>query len=365
MKPREKRPYPSLKPVASPIHLPVQQSAVYLACSATRKFREVAEVGWNHVLGQHLSDGLAELGRRQLAFAFIEEHNHLLCPVVYDASVRDELQRVDYDMLDFAKLDAVAGVLYERVLAPLEHYLAALVARDDVAGSIDDFGIGLIQWVLSERRRSLFGIVVIPHGERCAANAQLALLIALDKLVLGVENQDVGIPAWEADWQWLVVAELARDLEPGAIERDFDWAIEVYETRPRQVPLPDVELLCREHLAGEPHRLQVWKRHLLQKAHIRHIHHDSRHPEYPRHLFFLQKLEYLDGEHRPAVGYQDERCTFGGKEAKLKAVYVEDDGGEGADNHSVFHGPSLERALHEVEEAAVVEDNALRRSRRA
>ena len=121
----------------------------------------MAEVGRNHVLRQDLTNRLPELACGYLAFTFVEEHDNLLRLVIDHTSIWDELERVDDDMLDLAQLDTIARVLDESVLPPLEHDLAALVARDDVAGPIDDFRIGRVQRILCKRRSRLLGIVVV------------------------------------------------------------------------------------------------------------------------------------------------------------------------------------------------------------
>ena len=125
----------------------------------------MAEVRRNHVLRQHLPDCLAELRRRNLALTFIEEHNDLLRLVVGHTSIRNEFQRIDNYMLNLAQFNSITGMFDKRILTSLEHDLAALVARDDIASPIDDFRISCIQRILRKRRRGLLGVVVVAHGK--------------------------------------------------------------------------------------------------------------------------------------------------------------------------------------------------------
>lgn len=343
----------------------VQQRPVDLARAASRQ-RRLADVDrGNHVLRQLAGDLAAHDCGIQVLVRLVEERDLLRLEVVDHAPIRHELERVDDDVLDLRQLNPVSGMLDQRILAALEDDFAARVVVDDVARAVDQFGIGRVERILRERRRRLLGIVVVAHRERGAADAEFALLLSLHELVVSIEHEDVRVLAGEADRNRLLVRDVARNLEPGAVQRDLDRTIEIHEARPRrQLAVPHVELLGREDLAGVPDHLQVGQRELVEQPHVRDVDHDGRDPEDERDMLTLEQFEDLHREHRPRVGNQHQRGAIHVEHAELEAVDVEDDWRQRTDHLMPFEIPRLLRAVQEVEEAPVVEHDALRRSRR-
>lgn len=178
--------------------------------------------------------------------------------VVDHASVADQFKRVDDDVLYLTLFYTVAHMLYQGVLAALEDYLAAVINIHHVSRPIDNFRIGPVQGVLNECRGRLLRIVVVAHGQGGAAHAQFAFPSWFrDAGILIVKDDYVGIAECPADGNGLIVRYLTFDVVIHAVQGNLYRAVEIGEFCLREAAAPDIELLGRKHLAGEPHQTEV------------------------------------------------------------------------------------------------------------
>ena len=149
-------------------------------------------------------------------------------------------------------------MLYDVVLAALEHDEALVIQTDDVARTVDEFRIGFIQGILHECCSRLFGVVVVTHCQGSTSDAEFAFDPWLtDGLVFIVEDDDVRVVAGVADGQGFLVGNLLINNKIGAVEGNLDRTVKIGEGSLGQMMVPVVVLLCGEHLAGEPYRAQA------------------------------------------------------------------------------------------------------------
>ena len=281
----------------------------------------------NHVFGQHLADLHTELRYGNLFGSLVEEGDLLLCLVVDDTAVLHEFQRVDNHVLDLTQIGAIAHVLHDVILAALEHDQSLVVVTDDVASTIDEFGIGLVQRVLYESGSRLLGVVVVTHSQRGTTYTEFSLHVGLrHQTVFIVENEDIGIATGVADGQWLFVGYLLINNIIGAVEGDLDGTIEVGEDYLRQVVVPVIELFGGEYLASEPHRTETLEFEGREQVHVGDVHHDGGNPEEEVHLMLLQYLEDLRREGSEMGRQHNEGAGLGHKHAEFKTVDIEHDG---------------------------------------
>ena len=93
------------------------------------------------------------------------------------------------------------------------------------------------------------------------------------------KDQDLRVSTGESDRERFVVGEVSVDAIPGAVDSDFDGAVQVYKFCVGECFAPDIELSGGKDFAGEKDATETGEGKLVKESKICDRHHHGWHPE--------------------------------------------------------------------------------------
>lgn len=173
-----------------------------------------------------------------------------------------------------------------------------------------------------------------------------------------VEDEDFGVFTGEANRDWFVVAELAVDAKEGAVDGDFDGAVEIDEFGVGEVLFPDVVLPGWKDFSGEEDSVECLEGEFFEEAEIGDRDHNGGDPEEEGDSLVVQEFDKFGGEGGEGIGDETEGSAGGERGVEFEGVDIEVQRGEAGEAVGVREVEFFERPVDEVDDIAVVHDDA-------